>query len=206
MGLILKDSGVQAVYGPKADILKSDIQDLLDSGAEIPVVDFSADDAKSDDKVSFKGVTEEVISVVDGQVVPVTEVKDPVFAGKMMGDGFAVEPTDGNVYAPVTGVVTTVFPTKHAYGLLTDDGLEVLVHIGLDTVDLEGKPFEAKVSDGQRVQAGDLLAVVDFDAVKAAGKETSVIVVFTNVANIKSVTLEKTGKLAAKTAVAKVEL
>lgn len=206
MGLILKDSGVQAVYGPKADILKSDIQDLLDSGAEIPVVGFSADDAKSDDKVSFKGVTEEVISVVDGQVVPVTEVKDPVFAGKMMGDGFAVEPTDGNVYAPVTGVVTTVFPTKHAYGLLTDDGLEVLVHIGLDTVDLEGKPFEAKVSDGQRVQAGDLLAVVDFDAVKAAGKETSVIVVFTNVANIKSVTLEKTGKLAAKTAVAKVEL
>ena len=127
------------------------------------------------------------------------------FIGRI-GINIGRKTTDGNVYAPVTGVVTTVFPTKHAYGLLTDDGLEVLVHIGLDTVDLEGKPFEAKVSDGQRVQAGDLLAVVDFDAVKAAGKETSVIVVFTNVANIKSVTLEKTGKLAAKTAVAKVEL
>lgn len=206
MGLIVKGSGVQAVYGPKADILKSDIQDLLDSGAEIPVVDVSAQEEKAAAAVAFKGVTEEVLSVADGQVIPITDVKDPVFSQKMMGDGFAVEPENGNIYAPVSGVVTSVFPTKHALGLLTDSGLEVLIHVGLDTVALNGAPFSAKVKDGQRVEAGDLLLVADLEAIKSADRETTVIVAFTNTAELKTVTLEQTGQQAAKTPVAKVEL
>ena len=206
MGLIIKGSGVQAVYGPKADILKSDIQDLLDSGAEIPTIDLAEVKGNDVTKVSYKGVAEDVLSIADGEVKPITAVKDPVFSSKMMGDGFAVEPENGNVYAPVSGIVTSVFPTKHAFGLLTDSGLEVLVHIGLDTVALNGVPFSVKVAEGQRVQAGDLLVVADLAAISSAGRETTIIVAFTNTAEIKAVNLTQTGKVSAKTPVAKVEL
>jgi len=206
MGLVMKGQGVQAIYGPKADVLKSDIQDILDSGEIIPETLPSQMTEAQQNTVQFKGLTEEVYSVADGQVVALEQVKDPVFAQKMMGDGFAVEPANGNIVSPVSGTVSSIFPTKHALGLVTEAGLEVLVHIGLDTVSLEGKPFEVKVSEGQTVAAGDLLVEADLDAIRAAGRETSTVVVFTNGDAIKSVTLEQTGTLAAKTAVAKVEL
>lgn len=205
MGLIIKDNGVQAVYGPKADILKSDIQDLLDSGAVIPKTEVKAVKEEAVD-THFKGITVDVASVADGDVIAITDVKDPVFSQKMMGDGYAVEPENGNIYAPVSGLITSVFPTKHAVGLLTDEGLEVLVHVGLDTVALNGAPFSAKVTDGQRVQAGDLLLVADLEAIKSAERETTTVVAFTNTAEIKSVTLQNLGKQTAKTVVAKVEL
>ena len=98
----------------------------------------------------------------------------------MMGDGFAVEPANGNIVSPVSGTVSSIFPTKHALGLVTEPGLEVLVHIGLDTVSLEGKPFTVHVAEGQKVAAGDLLVTADLDAIRAAGRETSTVVVFTN--------------------------
>lgn len=123
-----------------------------------------------------------------------------------MGDGFAVEPENGNIYAPVSGIVTSIFPTKHAFGLLTDNGLEVLVHIGLDTVALNGVPFSVKITEGQRVKAGELLVVADLAAIRSAGRETTIIVAFTNTAEIKAVNLTQTGKVSANTPVAKVEL
>ena len=206
MGLVMKGQGVQAIYGPKADVLKSDIQDILDSGEVIPETLPSQMTEAQQNTVHFKGVTEEVYSVADGQVIALEQVKDPVFAQKMMGDGFAVEPANGNIVSPVSGTVSSIFPTKHALGLVTEAGLEVLVHIGLDTVSLEGKPFTVHVSEGQKVAAGDLLVTADLDAIRAAGRETSTVVVFTNAEAIKSVKLEQTGSLAAKTAVAKVEL
>ena len=206
MGLVMKGQGVQAIYGPKADVLKSDIQDILDSGEIIPETLPSQMTEAQQNTVHFKGLTEEVYSVADGQVVALEQVKDPVFAQKMMGDGFAVEPANGNIVSPVSGTVSSIFPTKHALGLVTEAGLEVLVHIGLDTVSLEGKPFTVHVAEGQKVAAGDLLVTADLDAIRAAGRETSTVVVFTNAEAIKSVKLEKTGSLAAKTAVAKVEL
>ena len=206
MGLVMKGQGVQAIYGPKADVLKSDIQDILDSGEIIPETLPSQMTEAQQNTVQFKGLTEEVYSVADGQVVALEQVKDPVFAQKMMGDGFAVEPANGNIVSPVSGTVSSIFPTKHALGLVTEAGLEVLVHIGLDTVSLEGKPFTVHVAEGQKVAAGDLLVTADLDAIRAAGRETSTVVVFTNAEAIKSVKLEKTGSLAAKTAVAKVEL
>ena len=206
MGLVMKGQGVQAIYGPKADVLKSDIQDILDSGEIIPETLPSQMTEAQQNTVQFKGLTEEVYSVADGQVVALEQVKDPVFAQKMMGDGFAVEPANGNIVSPVSGTVSSIFPTKHALGLVTEAGLEVLVHIGLDTVSLEGKPFTVHVAEGQKVAAGDLLVTADLDAIRAAGRETSTVVVFTNGDAIKSVKLEKTGSLAAKTAVAKVEL
>ena len=206
MGLVMKGQGVQAIYGPKADVLKSDIQDILDSGEIIPETLPSQMTEAQQNTVHYKGVTEEVYSVADGQVVALEQVKDPVFAQKMMGDGFAVEPANGNIVSPVSGTVSSIFPTKHALGLVTEAGLEVLVHIGLDTVSLEGKPFTVHVAEGQKVAAGDLLVTADLDAIRAAGRETSTVVVFTNAEAIKSVKLEQTGSLAAKTAVAKVEL
>ena len=206
MGLVMKGQGVQAIYGPKADVLKSDIQDILDSGEVIPETLPNQMTEAQQNTVHYKGVTEDVYSVADGQVIALEQVKDPVFAQKMMGDGFAVEPANGNIVSPVTGTVSSIFPTKHALGLVTESGLEVLVHIGLDTVSLEGKPFTVHVSEGQKVAAGDLLVTADLDAIRAAGRETSTVVVFTNGDAIKSVKLEQTGSLAAKTAVAKVEL
>ena len=206
MGLVMKGQGVQAIYGPKADVLKSDIQDILDSGEIIPETLPSQMTEAQQNTVQFKGLTEEVYSVADGQVVALEQVKDPVFAQKMMGDGFAVEPANGNIVSPVSGTVSSIFPTKHALGLVTEAGLEVLVHIGLDTVSLEGKPFTVHVAEGQKVVAGDLLVTADLDAIRAADRETSTVVVFTNAEAIKSVKLEQTGSLAAKTAVAKVEL
>ena len=206
MVLVIKGQGVQAIYGPKADVLKSDIQDILDSGEVIPETLPSQMTETQQNTVHYKGVTEEVYSVADGQVVALEQVEDPVFAQKMMGDGFAVEPANGNIVSPVTGTVSSIFPTKHALGLVTDSGLEVLVHIGLDTVSLEGKPFTVHVSEGQKVAAGDLLVTADLDAIREAGRKTSTVVVFTNGDVLKSVKLEQTGSLAAKTAVAKVEL
>ena len=206
MGLVMKGQGVQAIYGPKADVLKSDIQDLLDSGEVIPETLPSQKTAVQQAEVAFKGVTEEVHSVAEGQVIELEKVQDPVFSQKMMGDGFAVEPANGQIVSPVAGKVTSVFPTKHALGLVTESGLEVLVHIGLDTVSLEGKPFTVKVEEGQTVAAGDLLVEADLDAIREAGRATSTVVVFTNAAAIKSVTLTQTGQLPADAVVAKVEL
>ena len=206
MGLVMKGQGVQAIYGPKADVLKSDIQDLLDSGEVIPETLPSQKASSQQAEVSFKGVTEEVHSVAEGQVIELEKVQDPVFSQKMMGDGFAVEPANGQIVSPVAGKVTSVFPTKHALGLVTESGLEVLVHIGLDTVSLEGKPFTVKVEEGQTVAVGDLLVEADLDAIREAGRATSTVVVFTNGAAIKSVTLTQTGQLPADAVVAKVEL
>lgn len=205
MGLIVKGSGVQAVYGPKADILKSDVQDLLDSGVAIPQSDFSAKASEETNTVS-KGISEDILSVADGQVIPITEVKDQVFAGKMMGDGFAVEPSSSEVFAPITGTITSIFPTKHALGILTDSGLEVLVHVGLDTVDLDGVPFDLQVETGQKVEAGDLLIKVDYQAIKSAGKESTIVVVFTNQELVKEVTLTAQGQQVAKKQVATVKM
>ena len=206
MGLVMKGQGVQAIYGPKADVLKSDIQDVLDSGEVIPETLPSQMTAVQKAEATFKGVTDEVHSVADGEVINIEDVKDPVFSQKMMGDGFAVEPENGHIVSPVAGKITSIFPTKHALGLVTDNGLEVLVHIGLDTVSLEGKPFEVKVSEGQTVAAGDLLVEADLDAIHEAGRETTTVVVFTNADAIKSVSVQHTGQLAANAPVATVEL
>lgn len=137
----------------------------------------------------------EFFNPVDGEVIPIEEVSDPVFSQKMMGDGFGVEPDNGKVYSPVNGKVVSVFPTKHALGLELDNGVEVLVHIGVDTVELEGGPFEIHVKEGDKVTSDTLLASVDLEGVKAAGKDNTVIIVFTNMDVIENYSLTKTGQV-----------
>lgn len=189
MGLIVKDKGVQAVYGPKADVLKSDIQDLLDSGVALPA--YTSDNSMQREKT-------DLLSVATGDIIAIEKVNDPVFAGKMMGDGFAVEPTDKLVYSPVAGKVVSVFPTKHAIGLQTASGVDVLVHMGLNTVELKEAAFNVHVEEGQTIAAGDLLAEMNLEAVKAEGKETTIVVVLTNGDMVKSYQLTQEGQQDAK--------
>ncbi|MGM0138095.1 PTS system, sugar-specific IIA component [Enterococcus sp. DIV0755b] len=117
---------------------------------------------------------------MSGTLLPLSQVGDPVFASKAMGDGFAVEPTEGIVYAPVTGKVKSIFPTKHAFGLVDEKGNEILVHIGIDTVSLQGEGFEVFVSEGETVNATTKLATVDLSVLKAQQKPATTMVIFTN--------------------------
>lgn len=152
-------------------------------------------------------VSEETLyAPADGNVVAITEVSDPVFSQKMMGDGFAVQPTNGTIYAPVAGTISSIFETKHAIGILTPGGAEVLVHMGLDTVELKGAPFEVLVSEGDTVTPETKLAVMDLDAVTAAGKQTDVLTVITNAEKVRQLSLTTTGTVTAKTAVGTAEL
>lgn len=124
--------------------------------------------------------TKKVYSPVQGEMITLDSVNDPTFAQKMLGDGVAVIPEDGKFYAPFDGVVETVFPTKHAIGLKSDTGIELLMHIGLDTVELKGKPYDVKVKANQRVKKGDLLVNADLDAIKKAGYDTTTPLIVTN--------------------------
>ena len=122
----------------------------------------------------------DIVSPVRGRLIPLSEVPDPMFSGGVLGGGAAVLPSDGDVTAPVAGVLTAVFPTGHAYGITTDDGVEVLVHIGIDTVNLKGAHFTALVAAGERVEVGTPLARVDWSAVRAAGYDVTTPIVVTN--------------------------
>ncbi len=107
-----------------------------------------------------------------GRVVPLEEVPDQVFAKKILGDGYALDLTDGKIVAPVSGEVVVVFPTGHAFGIKTNDGVEILIHLGIDTVELNGLGFKSQVKQGQHVKQGDVLTYMDLDAIKNAGKPT----------------------------------
>lgn len=123
----------------------------------------------------------EILSIpVDGELIPLSKVADPVFSQKMMGEGFGVNPISSEIYSPVNGTITTIFKTKHAIGIETASGLEILVHIGIDTVSLEGAPFELFVAEGEKVTPETKLAAVDFEQIEAAEKETTVLVLITN--------------------------
>ena len=206
MGLIVKDKGVQAVYGPKADVLKSDIEDLLQSGADIPepTVEATNINEKNEEK-HVLGIEKELFTVATGEVIALTDVNDPVFSQKMMGDGFAVIPATGEVTAPLSGKIVSVFPTKHAIGMQTAEGAEVLIHMGLDTVQMSQPAFEILVSEGQEVVAGTTIAQMNLDAIKNEGKETTIIVVFTD-DKVNGLTINKLGDTERGTVIGKINL
>lgn len=151
-------------------------------------------------KTSAETKIEPLYAVGDGQVIPLEEVADPVFSQKMMGDGYALVPESKKVYAPVEGTVTSIFATKHALGLLTKAGAEILIHMGLDTVELKGKPFQILVKEGEQVTPQTLLAEMDLDGVKEAGKATDIIVVMTNTEKMVQLDLATTGSVTASQA------
>lgn len=137
----------------------------------------------------------EVDAAVDGKIMPITDVKDDVFSTKMLGDGYAIKPSDGHVYAPIGGTISTLFPTKHAIGITTEQGLEVLIHLGLDTVELKGAPFTVNIKKGDKVKRGDSLATMDIKMITDKGYDDSAIVVYTNMKLLKSVSTINSGQV-----------
>jgi len=134
-----------------------------------------------------KTSTEQFISPLEGRLLELSSVPDAVFSQKMMGDGFAIEPASGEIVSPVTGTIVTLFHTKHAIGLLSDNGREVLIHFGVDTVALNGEGFTAHVKQGDKVNAGDKLVTVDLKSVKEKVPSTISPIIFTNLKDGESV-------------------
>ncbi|MHC9532176.1 beta-glucoside-specific PTS transporter subunit IIABC [Dellaglioa sp. BT-FLS60] len=141
----------------------------------------------TEDKIEKKPV--ELHSPAKGKIIDLMNVNDATFASGALGDGFAVEPTEGNVYSPISGEIISVFPTKHAIGIVGDNGAEILVHIGIDTVNLNGKYFESKVQDGQKINAGDLLTTFDLEALKENGYDPTIMVIVTNSNRVSDITI-----------------
>lgn len=205
MGLIVKDNGVQAVYGPKADVLKSDIEDLLQSGAPIPAPVEEVVVEKETVNNQTLGIRKELQTVAAGEVIDLATVNDPVFSKKMMGDGFAVIPTTGEVVAPVTGKVVSIFPTKHAIGMETEEGAEVLIHMGIDTVQMDQPAFEILVTEGQTVEAGAKLAQMNLTEIKNEGKDITIMVVFTD-GKVNEMILKHLGTTELRTVIGEIKL
>lgn len=178
---------------PKEQLAKEELAE------EAPVYTASSTDSTNQTQAV------QLCAVADGTVQSIEQASDPVFAQKMMGEGYFVEPTNGHIYAPTSGIISSIFPTKHAIGLTTADGLELLIHMGVNTVELGGTPFDIKVSEGQAVTKDTMIADVDLAAIKEAGKETAMMVLLTNMEHVLTFVLTHTGEVAAKTPVMDVE-
>ncbi len=181
-GVIHKGDGVQVIYGPQVSVVKSRLEDFLETPESERLDELLADyalpgDGSGKEKTGAKSTAGETAGIslyapMDGTVVPLAEVEDEAFSGGVLGDGVAFEPAAGALYAPCDGQVETLFETLHAVTIRSFDGAEILLHIGLDTVKLGGRYFKAKVANGQRVQKGDLLISFDLEAIRKAGYRT----------------------------------
>ena len=192
-GVMTIDKNIQAIFGPRSETIKGQMRDIINGKAPDAYEDQNAPAAPSQ-----VASTIDLAMPLEGELIELANVPDNMFAEKMMGDGFAIEPSDGLVVSPVNGEVLNLFPTMHAIGLLADDGTEVLVHIGVDTVNMKGEGFEAFVSQGDRVSVGDELIRFDLDLVKAKAKATTTPVIFTNLAEDKAVGITEYGSVKRK--------
>ena len=206
-GVVQKGDGVQVIYGPKVTVIKSNLEDYLESPeSDNPIIDDDLKDTGiNPDAVDInpngadienvnvydidnqtyqkKNTSAEVYLPINGRVITLEEVEDGVFSEKMLGEGVAVEPSEGKMYAPFDGIVQMVYDTKHALGLLSDSGVELLIHVGIDTVELAGKFFDVKVSNGQKIKKGELLMKIDLDGIKGMGYRTVTPIIITNTDN-----------------------
>ena len=196
-GVIHKGNGIQVIYGPQVAVIKSNLVDFMESPEsdhlDAPVAPAPAAEVAA---APAKEVRSAVLGAhMTGAVVPLADVADEAFASGAMGDGIAIEPTVGKLYAPADGVIETVFETKHAVGMTTDGGVELLLHIGIDTVKLGGKHFEAHVAPEQTVKKGDLLVSFDMDAIKAAGYPLTTPMIICNTDDYASINTLATGSV-----------
>ncbi len=211
-GVVKRGNGVQIIYGPHVNIIKGNLEDYLKTAPDAePSLD-SSQKKSSDDRVEMpvadveeveavnEGIIKESIMIaspITGTADDITTAPDEAFAGKMMGDGFVVTPTDGTIKSPANGKISFVFPTKHAIGMVTEDGLEILIHIGIDTVKLEGNGFEAHVKNGDEVNKGDVLLTVDIDAIESKVPSMTSPVIFTALSDKQKVRLLHKGYVTA---------
>lgn len=178
----LDEHNLQIIIGTEVQFVADALSKLKATNAPISTLTPVSENAVTTPVTAgvISGAMTDFYSVANGQYVDIENVADSTFAQKMLGDGFAIDPTDGTITAPIDGTVSTVFPTKHAIGFKTDSGLEILLHMGIDTVELNGAPFEVLVQADQTVQHGEVIAKVDLDAIKTAGKTTTMMVIVTN--------------------------
>ena len=194
-GVIHKGNGIQVIYGPQVAVIKSNLVDFMES-PESDHLDAPVAPAAEVAAAPAKEVRSAVLGAhMTGAVVALADVADEAFASGAMGDGIAIEPTVGKLYAPADGVIETVFETKHAVGMTTDDGVELLLHIGIDTVKLGGKHFEAHVAPEQTVKKGDLLVSFDMAAIKAAGYPLTTPMIICNTDDYASINTLATGSV-----------
>ena len=223
VGVVKRGQGIQVIYGPQVTVIKSNLEaylaqagegDEADRPAETQKSEQSATDSQSEadsqpvtDSQPEAGVSEQVsaesvqlqtsshilYSPLKGKVAPISESPDEAFASKAMGDGYMVMPEDGTVVAPEDGTVLFVFPSKHAIGMKAADGMEYLLHIGVDTVKLDGKGFEVFVTDGQQVHQGDKLMEFDLSFIREHAASEACMVIFTGLTSADSLNLTKEG-------------
>ena len=158
-GIVKKGNGIQVIYGPKVTVIKSDLEDYLEK--DIPVTEEN----------------ELIYSPLDGTVVPLEKIPDEAFSTGALGSGVGIIPQNGNVYSPVDGKIDNVTNSKHAIGISTNEGSDILIHIGIDTVKLNGAPFDVKVKAGDKVKKGQLICVFDIEKIKKSGFDTTTPVI-----------------------------
>jgi PTS system D-glucosamine-specific IIC component len=200
-GVLEVGNNIQAIFGPRSETIKGQMKDIIDGkrprkvetspevGVEKQIEDVVPKPLRTDE------VSERFVSPIKGELKPITEVPDAVFAEKMMGDGFAIVPEEGLVVSPVDGTIVNLFPTKHAIGIVSEAGREILIHVGIDTVKLEGKGFEALVAQGDKVTSGQPLLKVDIEYVKNNASSIITPIVFTNLSEGESIKIEKAGNV-----------
>jgi len=197
-GVLEVGNNMQAIFGPKSDQIKHDMS-LIMKGEITKPQETTVTEEESEEVVHIERASEvNIYAPGNGQVIPLSEVPDQVFAQKMMGDGVGFIPADGKIVAPFDGTVKTIFPTKHAIGLESDQGLELLIHIGIDTVKLNGEGFESFVETDDRVHKGQVLMQIDLDYITAHAPSTVTPLIITNledrqlsVEDVKDVTAEQ---------------
>jgi len=180
-GVLEMGNHLQVIFGPKSDLIKEQMKRIM--MGQQPTVKLDPEDVTHADENQSDTLTVDFshfAAPMSGKLLPIHEVPDEVFSQKMMGDGFAIEPSEGVVLSPVDGTVVNLFPTKHAIGIKSDEGQEILIHVGIDTVKLDGKGFETFVSEGDKVTKGQKLLNVDLDFIAKEAKSTITPVVFTN--------------------------
>lgn len=188
-GVIRKGNGIQIVFGPKVSVIKSALEDRMDD----PLSD-SFDDALVREEKAFSSDHETLCAFTSGEVIPLSQVKDEVFSTETLGKGFAIKSECGRIYSPCNGTVESVFDTKHAVNIVSESGAEVLIHVGIDTVKLGGRFFEAHVRDGDKIKVGDTLLTFDDEAISGEGYDTTAVLVVCNSDDYSEIKLLKEGK------------
>ena len=192
-GVICKGNGVQVVYGPKVAVIKAKLEDYLENAPKTPAATATPAPATAPAAPAAAAKDTVLSACLNGTVVPLADVKDEAFASGALGDGIAIEPTDGELVAPADGEISSTFETHHAVGMTTADGAELLMHIGIDTVKLGGKHFTYLVNEGDKVKKGQPLICFELEAIKAEGYPVTTPLIVCNTDDYAAVAAKASG-------------